>query len=114
MGLGELLLPSAGTTHGGSFVVLYLSGDDDVSPKELALDVCNDRGAATKIMVQSYLEGLLAVKQEPNRCILQILHFGNLLDVTLDALEPEVLVLGLGLNVEFLENMGPDGSSRAL
>ena len=69
------------------------------------------------MMVRSHLEGLLAVEQELNRHILQILHPGNLLEVTLGALEPEILgllALELGLDIELLKNLGPDGYSGAL
>ena len=109
MGLGELLLQGEDTTHEGSFVGLYLSGDGNVSQKELALDVSNDCRVATKILVRSHVEAFLAVEQEQNRRILRILHSVDLLEVALNALKPEILVLGLELNVEFLENLGPDG-----
>ena len=51
-----------------------MSGDGDVSPKELDLDVPDDRGTTTEVLMRRHLEGFLGVQQEPDCCILQVIH----------------------------------------
>ena len=114
MGLHEFLLPRPRAPQEGSFVELDLSGDGDVPTKELALDVSDDRSTMAEVLMRGHLEGLLAVKQEANGSVLEVLHPRNLFQIVLDTLKPKVLVLGLALHVKLLEDLGPDGNSRTL